>query len=43
MLAAKMGEHHEDQREFMQDPHTGRASMVRAMAQQWKFCITPIS
>ena len=29
-----MEEHHEDQREFIQDPHTGRASMVRAMAQQ---------
>ena len=34
MLAARMEEHHEDQREFIQDPHTGRASMVRAMAQQ---------
>jgi hypothetical protein len=34
MLAAQMEEHHEDQREFIQDPHTGRASMVRAMAQQ---------
>ena len=34
MLAARLEEHHEDQREFIQDPHTGRASMVRAMAQQ---------
>ena len=34
MLAARMEEHHEDPREFIQDPHTGRASMVRAMAQQ---------
>jgi hypothetical protein len=34
MLAAQMEEHHEDQREFIQDSHTGGASMVRAMAQQ---------
>lgn len=34
MLAAQMEEHHEDQREFIEDPHTGRASMVRAIAQQ---------
>ena len=34
MHAAQMEEHHEDQCEFIEDPHTGRASMVRAMAQQ---------